>query len=168
MEKKLKYRSIGDKVDKHIARYCNHILDSFADNEMSNHQKYYGILKDLRLEDLEKPYPNNNEINIDLCLYFLYYIQLNYLLKNEEKKAMKDKIIEFLRNIEELIMKKDSKLTIDKLNQLKNILDKFNEMKQALELQELKNFIFEVINSLQYYDKSYIEEQLNMIFSTDF
>lgn len=168
LEKKLNFRSIGEHYDKTIFNYCNHLIDSFVDYELCNYQKYYKILKNLRLEDLDKIYPKDKDIIIDISYYFLYYIQLNYILKSDDKKYIKTKILKFLNIIEELIIKKDNKFTIEKLNQLKDILDHFNIIKDTKELSDHRKFIFEVINHLQLYEEKYLKKQLEMVFNTKF
>ena len=168
LEKKLNFRSFGENHDETIFSICNNLIDSFADYELCKYQEYYNLLKNVRLEDLDKIYPEDGGAITDISFFFLYYIQLNYILKNDDKKEVQSKISKMLKKIEELIIEKDSKFTLKNLNQLKDILNKFNNIKDTNEISELRRFIFDVINHLRLYEETYLKKQLEMIFNTNF
>ncbi len=162
LEKKLKFRSFGEEIDKTIFHYCNYIIDSFADYELCKYQEYYQLIKNLRVEDLEKPFPENNDIKTDLGFYFLYYTQLNHLLKENEKRGINTKITNFLSKIENLIAQKDKNLK--NLEQLKALLDKFTKVKDSNNILDLRSYIFAIINHLHYFEEKFLKTQLDMIF----
>lgn len=169
LEKVLNFRLSENSIDLKIFFCIDQLIDCFNDYRLSKFPEYYLLLKKIRIMDLSKKPSLNEEIIVYIGFYLFYYIELNFVLKSEDKNQSSPKIKNLLIILKNLIKKKSKHRNKDidskKIENLTKVLKTFEVLKDSNNFKDIKVFILNVLSEIGLWEKLYIHQQLDIVFS---
>jgi len=150
----------------------NPLVDNFVDYHLLDIDNYYNLWFEKKRKNLEcEIYPGYFKGDAILIGDFMCeYLNYHYVLKEEDKDHWFSKIEGRLTQIEEFILRNNNFTEVE-LKFLKNILNKFKELRYIRNSEKILLFLYEIITGIVKilkglgWDKVMIDRQFDIIFN---
>ena len=103
-----------------------------------------------------------------MAYYLLYYIEYNYVYKENDRFAYSSKIDTLLTNTENLLISKSEAYNTKRLSQLKLQLARFELLKEWRNSEKIILFMSDIIRDLSLWSNEIVNEQLEKRFKIMF
>lgn len=156
--------STHPNINEIIFRIVDYLLNCFVNYNLSTFEEIYPVYRNFILSLTSKRFLFIS--NLEFLGFLLWlYVELNYILKKEEKNTQIESY--FLNQVN--IFLNSSKVNKEDFNSLISDLSEFEKVKYSTNFKEILNFIRNIISSIstifRKWDKNFINNQLDIIFS---
>lgn len=158
------------RIIRDILPLLNNLIDDFINYNLTHFDEIYPFYREKlfyyldNLQDFKNRIEQENQINTLISWYFLFFIDFNYILKENDKKERLPEITDLLNCLENNILQLTPIKNKKKIKNISKKLDLFKRVRSTRKPIKIVSFFIRVLLTLDLWKKKTIKKQMKYIF----